>query len=124
MTTNTEPGGSPPPQTVHCSFCFKSQHEVKTLVAGPAAVFICDECVGLCAAWLDGTAPKDGRPQAVEEVPTERLLERLAPIEQTVQGKAGQLQRVVEILRAREVSGARIGAALGVSRQSAWERFS
>jgi biotin operon repressor len=34
------------------------------------------------------------------------------------------LQTVVEELRGREVSWARIGEALGISRQSAWERFS
>ena len=45
-------------------------------------------------------------------------------IEQTVQGKGSQLQGVVELLRSREVSWAQIGAALGISRQSAWERFS
>ncbi len=33
--------------TLHCSFCGKSQHEVKKLIAGPS-VFICDECVDLC----------------------------------------------------------------------------
>lgn len=33
--------------TLYCSFCGKSQHEVKKLIAGPA-VFICDECVDLC----------------------------------------------------------------------------
>jgi ATP-dependent Clp protease ATP-binding subunit ClpX len=32
---------------LHCSFCGKSQHEVKRLIAGPS-VFICDECVDLC----------------------------------------------------------------------------
>lgn len=32
---------------LHCSFCGKSQHEVRKLIAGPA-VFICDECVDLC----------------------------------------------------------------------------
>lgn len=32
---------------LHCSFCGKSQHEVKKLIAGPS-VFICDECVDLC----------------------------------------------------------------------------
>jgi ClpX C4-type zinc finger/Glyoxalase superfamily protein len=39
----------PAPQNpiLYCSFCGKSQHEVSCLVAGPA-VFICDECVGLC----------------------------------------------------------------------------
>ncbi len=32
---------------LHCSFCGKSQHEVKKLIAGPS-VFVCDECVELC----------------------------------------------------------------------------
>jgi ATP-dependent Clp protease ATP-binding subunit ClpX len=59
-----------------------------------------------------------------DELPTERLLERLQPIEDTVQGKGNQLQHVVEILRSREVSWGQIGEALGISRQSAWERFS
>ena len=35
-------------QTLYCSFCGKSQHEVKKLIAGPA-VFVCNECVELCA---------------------------------------------------------------------------
>ena len=34
-------------EKLHCSFCGKSQHEVKKLIAGPT-VFICDECVDLC----------------------------------------------------------------------------
>ena len=32
---------------LYCSFCGKSQHEVKKLIAGPS-VYICDECVDLC----------------------------------------------------------------------------
>ena len=32
---------------LYCSFCGKSQHEVRKLIAGPS-VFICDECVALC----------------------------------------------------------------------------
>jgi hypothetical protein len=57
-------------------------------------------------------------------LPTERLLKRLQPIEQTLQGRGNQLQTVVDLLRARKVSWADIGAALGMTRQSAWERFS
>jgi len=34
-------------KVLHCSFCGKSQHEVKKLIAGPS-VFICDECIDLC----------------------------------------------------------------------------
>jgi ATP-dependent Clp protease ATP-binding subunit ClpX len=40
--------GSDPKNTLYCSFCGKSQHEVRKLIAGPS-VFICDECVELCA---------------------------------------------------------------------------
>jgi ClpX C4-type zinc finger/Glyoxalase superfamily protein len=37
---------------VSCSFCRKSQHEVRKLIAGPAA-FICDECVDLCTEIVE-----------------------------------------------------------------------
>ena len=60
----------------------------------------------------------------IGNIATETLLARLKPIEQTLQGMGNQLQTVVEELRGREVSWARIGEALGISRQSAWERFS
>jgi ATP-dependent Clp protease ATP-binding subunit ClpX len=41
----SKPGDSK--NTLYCSFCGKSQHEVRKLIAGPT-VFICDECVELC----------------------------------------------------------------------------
>src|SRR5579884_4099081 len=40
-------GGSDSKNTLYCSFCGKSQHEVRKLIAGPT-VFICDECVEVC----------------------------------------------------------------------------
>ncbi|WP_353199024.1 ATP-dependent Clp protease ATP-binding subunit ClpX [Sandarakinorhabdus sp.] len=43
----TKLGGSDSKGTLYCSFCGKSQHEVRKLIAGPT-VFICDECVELC----------------------------------------------------------------------------
>ena len=39
--------GNSSEKTLYCSFCGKSQHEVKKLIAGPS-VFICDECIDLC----------------------------------------------------------------------------
>lgn len=42
-TTGSDDGG----KLLYCSFCGKSQHEVRKLIAGPS-VFICDECVDLC----------------------------------------------------------------------------
>ena len=43
----TKTNSSDPKDTLYCSFCGKSQHEVRKLIAGPT-VFICDECVELC----------------------------------------------------------------------------
>src|SRR4030042_1843764 len=37
----------------HCSFCGKSQEQVRRLIAGPGAVYICDECVQLCREILE-----------------------------------------------------------------------
>jgi hypothetical protein len=115
-------GSSLPTKTLYCSYCFKSQHQVKKLISGPADIFICDECVDLCNQVIAGRPPNLSKPTP-QELPTERLLERLQPIEDTIQGKGNQLQWVVDLLRSREVSWAQIGAALGISRQSAWERF-
>jgi ATP-dependent Clp protease ATP-binding subunit ClpX len=116
--------GSGHPKTLYCSFCFKSQHDVRTLIAGPAALFICDGCVEMCNEVVAGRMPDRSKHPSDKDLPTERLLERLQPIEDTMQGKGSQLQWVVDVLRSREVSWAQIGAALGISRQSAWERFS
>ena len=43
----TKPTATDSKNTLYCSFCGKSQHEVRKLIAGPT-VFICDECVELC----------------------------------------------------------------------------
>ena len=45
--SNSGGGGGDSKNTLYCSFCGKSQHEVRKLIAGPT-VFICDECVELC----------------------------------------------------------------------------
>ena len=44
MSTKKSSGSE---KLLYCSFCGKSQHEVKKLIAGPS-VYICDECIGLC----------------------------------------------------------------------------
>jgi ATP-dependent Clp protease ATP-binding subunit ClpX len=47
MTDDTKGKGDDGGKLLYCSFCGKSQHEVRKLIAGPS-VFICDECVDLC----------------------------------------------------------------------------
>jgi hypothetical protein len=81
-------------------------------------------CVELCNEIIAiGPKNKSKKSLSIEDLPTERLLERLQPIEDTLQGRGNMLQEVVDILRSREASWAQIGAALGISRQTAWERF-
>lgn len=62
MTDKTEGEGEKP---LYCTFCGKSQHEVKKLIAGPS-VFICDECVDLCNDILKEEI-QDIAPAAAEE---------------------------------------------------------
>ena len=45
-------------KTLYCSFCGKSQHEVKKLIAGPS-VFICDECIDLCTDIIQEEIAKE-----------------------------------------------------------------
>jgi ATP-dependent protease Clp ATPase subunit len=108
-----------------CSFCLKPNTEVKALVAGPA-VFVCDGCVDLCC-------------QIISELPESRTEPRLLPWEQTASLQAAlanlpnvaRAQAQVEesllgwVRRARTLGAtwAQIGDALGITRQSAWERF-
>jgi ATP-dependent Clp protease ATP-binding subunit ClpX len=50
--------GSTGEKVLYCSFCGKSQHEVKKLIAGPS-VFICDECIELCNDIIRDEAPAE-----------------------------------------------------------------
>jgi ATP-dependent Clp protease ATP-binding subunit ClpX len=55
---------------LYCSFCGKSQHEVKKLIAGPS-VFICDECIDLCNDIIrDETTAEPGSGAAKSDLPT------------------------------------------------------
>ena len=51
--------GTSSEKVLYCSFCGKSQHEVKKLIAGPS-VFICDECIELCNDIIRDEVPADG----------------------------------------------------------------
>jgi len=62
--------GSDSKNTLHCSFCGKSQHEVRKLIAGPT-VFICDECVELCMDIIREETKGTGLKSA-DGVPTPR----------------------------------------------------
>lgn len=104
-----------------CSFCGKAATDVARLVAGPG-VYICNECIGL-AEGIIAEETERSLPSWTDKSDDELIagLARVAGsydhVEQTLRGLVG-------ILRERGVTWARIGEALGMSRQAAWERFS
>ena len=107
-----------------CSFCLKPSTEVRRLVAGPG-VFICDGCVALCAQLVDGPSSPAPHPAAWDHaVGVDEALASLSRIAaagaQVEQHLAGWVRRAREL----GATWARIGEALGMTRQSAWERFS
>ncbi|MGA0778223.1 MAG: ATP-dependent Clp protease ATP-binding subunit ClpX [Gemmobacter sp.] len=65
----SNPGGDSK-NTLYCSFCGKSQHEVRKLIAGPT-VFICDECVELCMDIIREETKSSGI-RSADGVPTPR----------------------------------------------------
>jgi hypothetical protein len=110
---------------VRCSFCGKQSTEVTKMVAGPG-VNICDKCVGLCATIIENETVKPSEAQVPpwESMTDEQILEhipRIAAVEDQVEQS---LREWVGRLRDRGVTWERIGAALGMTRQSAWGRFS
>jgi len=58
-------------KVLHCSFCGKSQHEVRKLIAGPA-VYVCDECVALCNEIINEgkNDAKDSVSDVLPQLPT------------------------------------------------------
>ena len=112
-----------------CSFCGKEQEPGRRLIRGPG-VAICSECVVLCTEIprQEGveTPPAERCEPGhdLEHVPSDALLEGLRRRSSGIHRAQQQLQEAVMILRQRGTTWARIGEALGVSRQSAWERYS
>jgi len=104
-----------------CSFCLKPNTEVKRLVAGPA-VFVCDECVDLCCQMIDGPS----EPRLLPWEGTDSLDAALANLPNVARAQAQVEESLLGWVRRARALGAtwaQIGDALGVTRQSAWERF-
>lgn len=67
MSDNSKEGDSG--KLLYCSFCGKSQHEVRKLIAGPS-VFICDECVDLCNDIIREEVQESGSDSSSDKLPT------------------------------------------------------
>jgi len=132
-----------------CSFCLKPNTQVAKLVAGHG-VYICNECVALCSeiiqAGLAAAAPPadagasaspppaapaggpaGGQPRVApweQEMSLEEILAALPRVAAAGQQAQEYLTHWVHKARSLGATWARIGAALDMTRQSAWERFS
>ncbi|MDA8102706.1 MAG: hypothetical protein M0Z34_07060 [Nitrospiraceae bacterium] len=112
-----------------CSFCLKAAADVAVLVAGPG-VYICDGCVAFCAELVAGRVePAMSRePIAVAPWAAEADLAAVLTAIPRVAESRNQADYALAqyVRRAREMgaSWAEIAQSMGITRQSAWERFS
>ena len=126
-----------PLEAMSCSFCGKDQTDVTKLIAGPG-VFICNQCVDLCnqiiadelsrpdpsAVEQDSARAEPPGIRAWDQLSDEALLHEMVKAHAAHHNVDRAVHRHVQALRGRGMSRARIGDALGMTRQSAWERFS
>ena len=95
MTEETTSGDSG--KLLYCSFCGKSQNEVRKLIAGPS-VFICNECVDLCNDIIREEIQEIGSPEIAANM---RIL----------YGGSVKSANIAEIMKQSDVDGALIGGA-------------
>jgi ClpX C4-type zinc finger len=104
-----------------CSFCLTS--DGAAMIAGPG-VFICDSCVAAFAQILFESKPPGITVADVQQNFSDyELLALLPKIAAAGAQPERQLALLVSKARARRITWARIGAAMSMTRQAAWERF-
>jgi len=107
-----------------CAFCGTTPGG-RRLVAGPG-VAICETCVAKAVDILKnagGGVGPDAFGPAWDHMSDEEVLSHLPEVSRVGLSVEDQLRTWVGVARERKISWAAIGAALGITRQSAWERF-
>lgn len=108
-----------------CSFCLKTPPSDHRMVAGPG-VYICAVCIATSRDLIqrsEGQVFADQKIRPWETMSDQQILEVLPEIA-TVQAQLdGELHTWVRLARQRGLSWSKIGIALNVTRQTAWERF-
>ena len=108
-----------------CSFCLRPDTDVQVLVAGPA-VHVCNDCVDLCCQIIEAHPGKGTTPRVLPWEQTDSLDVVLAHLPKVAAARM-QVEETLYgwVSRARGLGAtwAQVGDALGMTRQSAWERF-
>ncbi|HEC20382.1 MAG TPA: ATP-dependent Clp protease ATP-binding subunit ClpX [Gammaproteobacteria bacterium] len=86
MSDDKQNKGDDSGKLLYCSFCGKSQHEVRKLIAGPS-VFVCDECVELCNDIIREEVDEKAASLGDSKLPTPREIN--ASLDEYVIGQAG-----------------------------------
>lgn len=108
-----------------CSFCLKRSDQGNRIISGPG-VTICESCINEAAniiAATDTSRQEKTYAHQLKDLPVQELLSGLKEINSGVQIAQDRLRAWVAELRKREVSWAKIAGILGITRQTAWERF-
>ncbi|WP_062346535.1 ClpX C4-type zinc finger protein [Herbidospora yilanensis] len=114
---------------LRCSFCGKPDTEVERIVAGPG-VYICDQCVGLAVTVIEQSAALAEEGETKPKLPMwsslsdDEMLNHIPRVAAHIDATEADLVAWVRELRRRGVTWTKIGESLGITRQSAWERFS
>ncbi|MGP9489321.1 hypothetical protein CQ019_05625 [Arthrobacter sp. MYb229] len=111
-------------QPFMCSFCLRSREETGVLVGAPA-VGICRQCAEAALGLFHKADPEA---HSIARAPWDilndaDLLRQLPRVAKARDDVEGHLRNWVSAARVRKLSWASIGESLGMSRQSAWERF-
>ena len=106
---------------LYCSFCRKSNEQLKKLVRRARRLYLrrLRRAMRSHPRWQTGSSVP-----GLDALKTDDLLKSLLPAANQLRKTEDVLRNHVATLRKREVTWTRIGEALGVSRQAAWERFS
>ncbi|HTZ42239.1 MAG TPA: ClpX C4-type zinc finger protein [Jatrophihabitans sp.] len=111
---------------IHCSFCAKEESAAGKVIAGPG-VYICDGCVDTCVSILRADRESGGAPAQLppwDSMTDAALLDLLPRVARVAEQVEASLRQWVLRARDRGITWSRIGGALGMTRQSAWGRFS
>jgi ATP-dependent Clp protease ATP-binding subunit ClpX len=110
-------------ESLACSFCGKDKDAIAKLIAGPG-VYICNQCIDLCNEIILEETGKVPLPMSWPDATEEQEIERMVSLHRSKEQVDREVNQVVRNLRERGVTWTRIGEALGITRQSAWEKYS
>lgn len=113
------------PADAFCSYCLRPRTDTGPLVASPLAT-ICRQCAAGAVKLIDAAprqADLSGPSTPWDALTDDDLLSRLPDVAEAGEQVERHLRTWVDAARQRGLSWASIGEALGMTRQSAWERF-